>query len=284
MRSVFTTLCPTVRKSALLAVIVATVLLMPTLASAGPVWYQLSFTGADIWTYSADSATQSRSDQDAPRRYATYNSPTGVPDGSGPRVEQATTYGVNNGVLPDGTAGFNSWMATSGFAFDQINLWGKGGTGDWNETFTSVGTACPLGIGDCGVSSWKVLASPTGWSSGIVLGGQDYSFDPGADPARAFPVWRSAGMTDMLGLANKNDPAFVFTFQVLADPALLDANGNLRVFFGGFSDNKQQTGPDNYEVSGVMLLKATAVPDAGSTLTLLGLAMIGVGALRRRLS
>lgn len=253
----------------LLAVAIFTAMLLGVCgvaAADSPAWYSITFTGADIWAMSADNALQARTDQTAPRRYATY-----LPDGNGPRVLQATTYGV--GGLP-GT-GFNAWALTSGFAFDEINLWGAGGADMWGETYVSVGNTDPSGPG---VSSWKVIQSPTSWTSGIVEGGQSYS----ADDTHAFPVWRS-GTGTPLGLSI-DDPSFVFTFEVLiSNPSTaIDANGNIRIFFGGFSDDNQNTGPDNHEVSGAMDLHADPVTEPGFLVLLgIGLGVVAVFAFRR---
>jgi hypothetical protein len=238
-------------------------------AAASMQWYDITFTGADIWTYSADNAAEARTDQAAPRRYRDWTQSSPV---------QATTYGLNGGLA---STGFNTWAPTSGFAFDSINLWGAGGAAAaaWGETLFSVGNSDP---GAEGVSSWKVIQSPTGWSSGIVEGNDPWS----ADATHAFPVWRSAGTSDMLGMTNMNDPSFVFRFQVLVDPSVLDADGKLRVYFGGFSDDIQMTGPGNYEVSGVMTLTANAIPEPATIIvwSLLGAVAITVGWRRRKVA
>ena len=137
--------------------------------------YEVTFTGADIWNMSADNASQERTDQAAPRRYRDWTQANPV---------QATTYGLNDGGVYNGvTGGFNAWAPTSGFAFDEINLWGKGGAAAaaWGEKYVAVPDDA-----DNGINSWKVLSAPTGWTDGIVLGNQSYN--PGSG---AFPVWRS---------------------------------------------------------------------------------------------
>jgi hypothetical protein len=214
--------------------------------------YEVTFTGANIWAMSADNAGQARTDQAAPRRYRDWTQTNPV---------RATTYGLNGGVYvgpPDTIAngGFNAWAASpagQSFAFDEINLWGKDGlAASWGEKYI----ANPDNANN-GVTSWQVIQAPTGWTDGIVLGNQPYNTGPGA-----YPVWRS-GTGAALSQANMNDPSFVFTFIVdISNPATaFEPDGTLKVWFGGFKDDLQMTGPDNYEVSGVMDLIATPVPE-----------------------
>lgn len=221
------------------------------ISQGSAVLYDIKFTGTDIWTYSADNASQARTDQAAPRRYATYNnSVSGLPDGTGPRVLQTTTYGAADGGLA--TTGFSA-SPPPGFAFDAFNLWGKDGVATgWGEKYVA-----EPDIANYGFNSWQVIQAPPGWTSGIVLSDLVYNPGPGA-----FPVWRS-GTGAALSLANYTDASFVFEFIVdISNPlTAFEPDGTLRVFFGGFSDDLQGTGPENFEVSGVMILTATPIPE-----------------------
>ena len=55
------------KKQILSAIVLPVALLLPTFASAGPVWYDIKFTGADIWIYSAECrGRKSRGSDGAP--------------------------------------------------------------------------------------------------------------------------------------------------------------------------------------------------------------------------
>ena len=229
------------------------------MSQASAALYEVTFTGADIWAMSADNALQTAGQQTAPRRYSTFDSAPGVPDGNGPRVVQATTYGVNGPTASTvANLGFNAWAASSAgqaFAFQSINLWGAGGAAAayFGETYQSIGTPAP----DYGVSSWTLVSAPAGWTGGIVEGGQSYS----ASATQAFPVWRF-GTGAALSQANAATIGS-WTYVVdIANPATAFLpNGELAVFFGGYSDDNNMAGADNYEISGVMDLTATPVPE-----------------------
>ena len=251
------------------------------ISQASAALYEVTFTGADIWNMSPDAAALAANQQSAPRRYSTFNNATtGAPDGTGPRVVQATTYGVN-GPTPSTVAnlGFNTWAASpagQSFAFQSINLWGAGGAAAayFGETYQSIGTPAP----DYGVSSWTLVSAPAGWTGGIVEGGQSYS----ASATQAFPVWRF-GTGAALSQANAATIGSWTYIVDIANPATAFLpNGELAVFFGGYSDDNNGAGAGNYEISGVMDLTATPVPEpttmiAGALLLL----PFGASTLRR---
>ena len=64
----------------------------------------------------------------------------------------------------------------------------------------------------------------------------------------------------MLSQTNMNNSDFVFTFQVLISNPMTAFDSEERVYFGGYSDDLNMEGPQNYEVSGIMRLTATPVP------------------------
>ena len=57
------------RKRVLFIAMLFSILVVPSFVPAAevPVWYDVKFTGVDIWTYSANNDLQSRTDQTAPQ-------------------------------------------------------------------------------------------------------------------------------------------------------------------------------------------------------------------------
>jgi len=239
----------------------ASSVLLAAAFNASAAWYQVSFTGADLWNASADNAGQSRTDQTAPRVYANW--PAEAVDSTWVNA----TFGVNNNGAAVGFAPPN------GFAFDALNLWGKGGSEAqaWGEKYIA-------GNAGNGVSAWTLVQAPTGWTGNIVP--SDPGFNPGPG---AFPQWQ-IGTGTAIGPTTQNLASYVFTYDVLISNPLTAFNqdGSLRVFFGGFSDDQNGTGPDTMEVKGTMNLTATPVPEVGTMACgAISLALTGLFMLRR---
>jgi hypothetical protein len=232
-------------------------------AQATSGWYEVTFDGADMWNYTVYNAGQTAVQQDAPHRYAQY-------DTSGNRTVVATTWGTP----PPAAAGdFGAWATSAAgqaYAIDEFNLWGADGLGgsSWGEYYVSVGTPHP----DHGFSSWKLISAPAGWTgpNGIVPGGDSWS----ADEEHAFPVWR-VGTGTALTQANMNDPQFVWTFDVLISnvETAFESDGSLRVWWGGWDNSS----PYYDDVAGIMNLEARPIPEP---VTMAGM-LLGLGALGR---
>jgi hypothetical protein len=80
-------------------------------------------------------------------------------------------------------------------------------------------------------------------------------------------------------VVNTTAPTF-FTFNYLGIDQLTFSSS------GGVSDLFPQYGDDGHHfvIDNITINEATAVPDAGSTLAMFGLGMLGLGAIRRKLS
>jgi hypothetical protein len=248
-------------------------------AAAAPTWFEFEFTGADLWALSPsyDASAETAQAQEAPRRHFAWNSTTwekedvtttwlydGNPAGETGTLDE--TYQHNPPIAGD--TGYGGWMAAQGteYQWGQINLWGAGAAYGgstnahdiWGEKYISVGDITDPG--GPGVDSWEIISSPPGWTSGIVIGGEDYS----ANEDHAFPVWRQ-GTGQAITLANKDDPSFVFRFRVLiSNPGTaFEADGSIRAFFGGskYADDDPLYDTDFQEVNGVM--KLFPIPEAG---------------------
>jgi hypothetical protein len=176
------------------------------------------------------------------------------------------------------------WAASpagQAYAIDQFNLWGTGTAASWGEKYFTAGNTV---VGAEGMSDWKLISAPAGWTgpNGIVKGNDPWS----ADATHAFPVWR-VGTGTPLSQANMNDPQFVWTFQVLVAnvETAFEADGKLKVFWGGADNSSPEVSPTtgaSDDVAGIMRLDATPVPEPLTMLAVFGgVSMLG-GYIRRR--
>jgi hypothetical protein len=210
--------------------------------SAAPAWYDITFTGVDIYTVSTPDNTQTPAQQSSPR--AAYDLSSGKP------VLMTSTYGANGalGTYPPGGA----FSFPGGFVIDQINLYGGNSPSLsatkawWGETYVA--------------DLWQDLKGPTGWSTVVQ-----------PTPDGNLPTWENVSGSS-LNFANQN--SFTFSAEVLIDnPGAILPNGMLRVFFAAFDNNDSNPALYNTEVDGAMGFYVTPVPDPGASFGLLTIAL-----------
>jgi hypothetical protein len=218
-------------------------------AQATPAWYRVTFTGDDLYQYTTGT---DRATDLAPRRYR---------DWSGTSVVQYDTW--------SSPAAFASWVSGAGqnYGYETLNLWGAG-TSAWGVPFQ-----CDDSDGIGGYTSWNLVSAPPGWIYGGIV-----AVDPGYNPSGfCYPVWRPQPQTggtptgEVFTWADHDGMSFTFDVLIKDPSTAFEPDGKLRVFFGGYSDEPT----NNYELSGVMVLNAVAVPEP---VTMAGL-MLGIGGL-----
>ena len=256
-------------------------LIVGQVQAADPEWYTIKFSETDLWNYNPgyDSSVTSAVSQEAPRRHhdswkdsgitSTWLYGDGLPAGTeGGTVD--TTY--QQTYVNAGDTGFGGWAAGAAgqaYAITNFNLWGAdfgNAVNLFGEKFIVQGDAS-----DHGISSWQILATPTGWTGSVVE--NEYTSDQGV--AR----WDTTGG----GITQANaDPNQFFEVAVLiANPeTAFESDGSLRVWFGDWKGGVENP------ISNAGLDGVITVPEPG-TLTLLGLAgLIGLATawIRRRQS
>jgi len=258
-----------------ICVVVGLMLAVSSVVQGASTWYEFSFTGADVWNASAfNPAATSAASQDAPRKHHDVWSTSGITttwDYSGTNLLDPT---YQHHPPESGDTGFTGWAASAAgqaYSIREFNLWGVDGTNalNWGEKYLAVPNAS-----DHGVSSWELLASPTGWTTLSHIHGSTWN------PNNAYPYWIADDTAAGLTQANMND--FVFGFRVLIDnpETAFETDGSLRIWFGGdasYWSSSFYQDPGGFE--GVM--KLTPIPAPGAIL--LGSIGVGlVGWLRRR--
>ncbi|MBE3096544.1 MAG: PEP-CTERM sorting domain-containing protein [Planctomycetes bacterium] len=249
---------------------IAVCLAVGATAQATPQWYEFSFTGADVWNASAfDPAATSGASQDAPRKHHDVWNNSGITSTWAYSGTAAVDTNYQNKPPAPGDTGFPAWAASAAgqaYSIREFNLWGVNGANalNWGEKYLAVPNAL-----DHGVSSWELLASPTGWTLSHIHGSSWYANN-------AYPYWIADDTAAGLTQANMND--FVFGFRVLIDnpETAFETDGSMRIWFGGdasYVDSGLYQDPGGFE--GV--LKLTPVPEP---VTMAGL-MLGIGGLAR---
>ncbi len=244
-------------------VAVTLIALVASQSSAAPAWYRVSFSGSDMFNYSTGVADLFN--QDAPRRWRLWDGDTIIND---------AWSDTDSSVPANGQSDFQEWAGANlaSYGFSYFNLYGATIAPDyWDQPWQSVPDN---GDGTFGVNSWKVVESPAGWTSGIVMANQPYNMTN-----NAFPVWRAPN-GQYLTLANAAGMEFTFDVLILDPSVAFEPDGRLRVWFGGFNVPQGTPGLAD-ELSGIMLLEATPVP-VPSALLLVGIGTGLVGWLRRR--
>jgi len=247
------------------AAVVAVVCASAGTAQADPTWYTITFTGTDLFNYTA--TTDELYNQGKPRRVREYPNDT----------DPATwvKWSDTDSDL-DGTNDYAEWAAgnLASYGFSYFNLYGATiAPTYWDQPYHAVPDQDD---GKYGAESWRNqmvngvpvhagMGSPGVWDGGIVLANQSYN-----PSDYAFPVWRAPTGTQ---LTMANAASLVFSVDVLMEnyDTAFEPNGTLRVWFGGFDHPQDWTGLTT-EVSGITPEPATmALLAAG-----------GIGMLLRR--
>lgn len=233
-------------------------------ASAGPIWYEFSFTGADLMNYDFVAGADGSSAADN----SLFDGARLKRNGGG--------FAAARSYVASQHADFTSWATTTTDRLTTVNLWGFDGRGaGWGEDFKHQARAN--------------VSAPADWVDWTTVG-WDAGWGPNPNPyTDVTPGWYVGDHSAALGFSDVDLAAQVYTFRLQLDESdwLFGANTNgapntfggpMTFWFGGWMGDEQN--PYQYIYEGNLVLTGTAIPEPG-VLSLLGLGLAGL-AVRRR--
>jgi hypothetical protein len=278
-------------KKELFRICAVAVMILVANTAAQATMYEFWFSEEDLWNHTASSDTRLYN-QAAPRRHHTvWKGDVQTTDSTQPNQSAYQTTTGTNGWYQ--TATYDSWLCggpkdNSGnpFGISAFNLWGAGwqnGSLAWNERYCVNESA----------GAWQILATPAGWTGQIVDNPWD---DGGTGPLDQYYIeWMANDYANRIlynSYGNGQDD-FLFGFMVdivgeypttlepNPDGNPFEANGDLRIWFGGYSlDRSNQWTTEGFD--GVMELTIVPVPGA-VLLGSIGLGLAGWICIRKKL-